>query len=218
LQIPNHTLSTLRALDWSDLSEVQHRSRIFLNELASNSILLADLTQNARSDETLFPLCEHLDVLDKIVLYDDPAGFRLRLHVFGPGYFDRPHNHRWIYTNLVLRGRYLHEIYLISEPRSDEEAPTFAPLISRVENEGDSYTLNTNVAHSIKAEPYTTTLILRGPATKDRFVVTDRVTGRTWWQYGAAQESKAEQEKKRMSLENFSELENRLRQMSIIAM
>jgi hypothetical protein len=43
-------------------------------------------------------------------------------------------------------------------------------------------------SHSVTAEPYTTSLIVRGPAMKDRFMVTDRETGRAWWQYGASTE------------------------------
>jgi hypothetical protein len=53
--------------------------------------------------------------------------------------------------------------------------------------------------HSVTAEPYTTSLIVRGPAVKDRFLVTDRVTGQSWWQYGAATESPDEAARKRMT-------------------
>ncbi|MDQ3762734.1 MAG: hypothetical protein M3460_14030 [Actinomycetota bacterium] len=49
------------------------------------------------------------------------------------------------------------------------------------------------------AEPYTTSLIVRGPAVKGRFLVTDRVTGQAWWQYSAATESPDEAAHKRMN-------------------
>ena len=37
-----------------------------------------------------------------------------------------------------------------------------------------------------QAEPHTVSLIIRGPAVKDRFLVMDRKTGQSWWQYGAS--------------------------------
>jgi hypothetical protein len=43
--------------------------------------------------------------------------------------------------------------------------------------------------HSVTAHSEAVTLIVRGPAVKDRFVVTDRATGKAWWQYGAATET-----------------------------
>jgi hypothetical protein len=51
----------------------------------------------------------------------------------------------------------------------------------------------------VTAQPYTTSLIVRGPAVKDRFLVTDRITGHAWWQHGAATESPEEAARKRLS-------------------
>jgi hypothetical protein len=53
--------------------------------------------------------------------------------------------------------------------------------------------------HSVVAEPYTTSLVVRGPSVKDRFLVTDRRTGHAWWQYGATTEDPAESARKRMT-------------------
>jgi hypothetical protein len=70
--------------------------------------------------------------------------------------------------------------------------------MTRTETTGDTYTLHHAMIHSVVAEPYTTTLIVRGPAVKDRFFLTDRATGRAWWQYGAATESPEEAVAKRL--------------------
>lgn len=53
--------------------------------------------------------------------------------------------------------------------------------------------------HSVTAHAETVTLIVRGPAVKDRFVVTDRTTGKAWWQYGAATETPEATAAKRMT-------------------
>jgi hypothetical protein len=53
--------------------------------------------------------------------------------------------------------------------------------------------------HSVTAHGEAVTLIVRGPAVKDRFVVTDRTTGTAWWQYGAATETPEAAAAKRMT-------------------
>lgn len=68
-----------------------------------------------------------------------------------------------------------------------------------IESAGDFYNLHHTMIHSVTAGPYTPSLIVCGPAVKDRFLVTDRVTGQAWWQYGAATESPADAARKRMN-------------------
>src|SRR6266487_3927526 len=106
------TLSAdLRTLDWNDLAAVGAASDKLLIALDIDRGLLRALADGAVADAHLLRLCEHYDILDKIVLHDDPAGWRLRLHVFLPGYFDRPHNHRWTYASRILHGSYTHTLY-----------------------------------------------------------------------------------------------------------
>jgi hypothetical protein len=71
------------------------------------------------------------------------------------------------------------------------------------------------MVHAVVAEPYTVSLVIRGPAVKDRFVVMDRTTGESWWQYGAIQESAEETGRKRMPTERVVDLTNRLREMDL---
>ena len=101
----------LNGLDWNDTSAVNATSSKLLDTVATNRALLRDLVEQVPGNERLCELSEHYDILDKLLLHDDPSGFRLRLHVFLPGYFDRPHNHRWTYTSRILRGSYQHTLY-----------------------------------------------------------------------------------------------------------
>lgn len=187
------------AVDWNDLSAVTAVSDKLLSALDTDRNLLRELTGHAMEDPGLLPLCEHYDILDKIVLYNDPTGWRLRLHVFLPGYFDRPHNHRWTYSSRILHGSYLHTLYGTDNQLDDEiDVAALQPRMVRTESAGDFYTLHHTMIHSVTAEPYTTSLIVRSPAVKDRFLVTDRVTGQAWWQYGTATESRDAAARKQM--------------------
>jgi predicted metal-dependent enzyme (double-stranded beta helix superfamily) len=191
------------ATNWHDLAAVHASSDKLLTELADPR-LLRELTERAINTPDLLALCEHYDILDKLVLHNDPSGWRLRLHVFLPGYFDRPHNHRWTYSSRILHGHYTHTLYG-SDDQLDDTADTtpdvarLEPRMVRTETTGDFYTLHHTMIHSVTATPYTTSLIVRGPAVKGRFLVTDRVTNQSWWQYGAATESPEEAAKKRMN-------------------
>lgn len=193
-------LAEISKLDWSDLPAVAATSDTLLTRLDTERDLLRGLVDGALADPSLLRLCEHYDILDKIVIHDDPTGWRLRLHVFLPGYFDRPHNHRWSYVSRILHGSYTHTLYGTEDLLGDTIDPaTLVPRMVRTERRGDTYTLHHTMIHSVVAQPYTTSLIVRGPAVKDRFVVTDRHTGQAWWQYGAASEDPTEAARKRMS-------------------
>lgn len=61
----------------------------------------------------------------------------------------------------------------------------------------------------------TVSLVVRGPAVKDRFLVMDRKTGESWWQYGATMEPAYSAEQKRMTIERLSDLTSRLRDWSL---
>nr|WP_230416660.1 hypothetical protein [Micromonospora tarapacensis] len=192
--------SPLSALDWDDLLSVNVAATQLLDRLAADRAILADLTQRIPDDARLANLCEHYDILDKLVLHDDPTGWRLRLHVFLNGYYDRPHNHRWTYTSRILTGSYTHTLYGTDHDFTDQiDVSALTPRMIRTEEPGDTYTLHHSMIHSVTAHGETVTLIVRGPAAKERFVVTDRTTGQAWWQYGAASETPQAAAAKRMS-------------------
>ena len=180
----------LRHLDWHDLPAVSVASGQLLDRLDQDRTLIGQLADHITTDTTLIGLCEHYDILDKLVLHDDPTGWRLRLHVFLDGYFDRPHNHRWTYSSRILTGSYTHTLYGTDDTLTDTiDVAALQPRLVRTEEPGDTYTLHHNMIHSVTANGQAITLIVRGPAVKDRFVVTDRTTGQAWWQHGAATES-----------------------------
>ena len=121
------------------------------------------------------------------MLHDDPSGVRVRLHVFLPGYFDRPHNHRWSYASTILRGQYRHYLFGDAElGRDGRPGQPHGRSWCAHEQAGNAYALHHTMVHAVVAEPYTVSLVIRGPAVKDRFLVMDRKTGESWWQYGAS--------------------------------
>lgn len=203
-------LARVRATDWENLADVDRASGALLELVADHPDLLAQLLAMAREVAPLREMCESYDILDKVVLLNDAeAGYRLRLHVFRPGYFDRPHNHRWTYTSRILRGSYQHTLY--AADGADELRPgTIRPFLVRQEIAGSAYTLHHSMVHAAVAEPWTISLILRGPAVKDEFTVMDQVTGEVWAQRGAAQETADERATKRMTDERYAEVERLL--------
>ncbi|MGH3767069.1 MAG: hypothetical protein ACRDTX_18255 [Pseudonocardiaceae bacterium] len=200
------TIEPLRSLDWEDIDAVEHATRKALTTIAENPGKIRAALLSLPERPELMKLSEHYDILDKIVLYSDESGIRLRLHVFLPGYFDRPHNHRWSYASMIMRGEYRH--YLFGNPTLDEtiDPDSLTALQVRQEYVGTVYALHHTMVHAVVAEPFTVSLVLRGPAIKDRFLVMDRKSGESWWQYGANQESSTSAAEKHMSLERLDNL------------
>jgi hypothetical protein len=197
---PDVLYAPLTDLNWNDLSAVTAASTTILDQLSADRVLLGQLSDAVVGNPHLTRLCEHYDILDKIVLHDDPQGWRLRLHVFLHGYFDRPHNHRWTYTSRILTGSYTHTLYGTDQNFTEEvDVAELLPRLVRTEEPGDTYTLHHSMIHSVTASGEAVTLIVRGPAVKDRFIVTDRTTGKAWWQYGASTESPETAAAKRMT-------------------
>ncbi|MEU7138582.1 hypothetical protein ABZ942_03940 [Nocardia sp. NPDC046473] len=197
----------LRWIDWNDIDDVEINCREALNELAAEPQIVRERLDDLPNRPELLPMCEHYDILDKIVLHsDDDPGIRIRLHVFLPGYFDRPHNHRWSYASRILRGQYRH--YLFGNTEMDEQVnPAKLPVLQvRGEPVGTSYALHHSMVHAVVAEPFTVSLVVRGPAVKDKFLVMDRQTNEAWWQFGAKDESEEEAMAKQMSRPRFADV------------
>lgn len=106
--ISEHLTNPLKGLDLDDAAVVSAATGPLLTELGEDRSLLHRLIEKVPGNEHLCALSEHYDILDKLVLHDAPSGWRLRLHVFLPGYYDRPHNHRWTYSSRILTGHYEH--------------------------------------------------------------------------------------------------------------
>lgn len=214
----DNLLTTLQALDWDNLDAVDAINHKALAVLAGSKQTLRDLLDGVRNSTTLLDLCEHYDILDKLVLYNDAeAGFRIRMHVFLPGYFDRPHNHRWTYSSRILHGSYKHTLYGHDDGLTDQvNLAQLKPLLIRTEQRGSTYTLHHTMIHSVVAEPYTVSLIIRGPARKHRFLVMDKTTDKAWWQYGAKDEPPEVAAQKRMTTARFRDTVAKLAEIGII--
>lgn len=210
-------IDPLRDLDWDDVEAVDSATRKTFAHIAGSRYLLRRGLSAIREDARLMALCEHYDILDKLVLFDDPeTGIRVRLHVFGPGYHDRPHNHRWTYASHILRGEYRHRIYQPADLHTELNPLTLDPMLVRHEQAQTSYTLHHSAIHAVVAEPGTVSVVVRGPAQADRFLVMDNKTGEAWWQYGAAKETPEDAYRKRMAGERFEELVTSLTDWNVI--
>ncbi|MFE0680641.1 hypothetical protein ACFW17_07530 [Streptomyces sp. NPDC058961] len=209
--LTDHLTKPLAHLDWNSTDAVEAATAPLLETLAADPGHLVQLLDAIPDNPDLSALAEHYDILDKVVLHDDPSGWRLRLHLFLPGHFDRPHNHRWTYSSRILHGSYQHTLYGLDDQLDDTtDVKALHPYLVRTETSGSQYTLHHQMIHAAVAEPHTITLVVRGPAMKDRFVVTDRTTGRAWWQYGAAQEDPQVAAAKRMHPDRLAEIRRRI--------
>jgi len=203
-------LEALDALDWSNTSRVADGCASALREIALRPELILGRMGEVAGDARVRSLCESYDILDKVVLWDSLTGFRLRLHVFRSGYFDRPHNHRWSYTSRILVGGYRHVLY--GTPERSFSLDDLRPSLVREEAQGSCYTLDHRMVHAIEAAASPTiSLVLRGPSVVSEFTVADRVTGETWTQRGAAEETEAERAEKHMTDARFSAVQDLLR-------
>lgn len=116
--------------------------------------------------------CESYPCMDKLVLWQsDDRRTRLRLHLFSPGYSDRPHNHRWSFASRILRGRYLQSIYGTEDVVLDavRRRAQVRPLLAHDEGLGSHYFLEHSLVHSLRTDVLTVSLVLRGPAVKSEY-------------------------------------------------
>jgi hypothetical protein len=199
--IRHPALAALGQIDWEDTGSIVRGGETVFDALVNDPELLPGLLDNLRVDRGLRELCERYDFLDKLVLHDDRAAqVRIRLHLYRSGYFDRPHNHRWSFASYILSGRYTHRIFGNDQQFGEDTDPdSLVAVHERIEGPGDSYALHHTSVHTVQAEADTISLLLRGPAAKDRFLILDRAAGGSFWVYGAAQESPEQRASKRMS-------------------
>lgn len=217
-------------LDWSDLPETHRLTSEFLQDLAADRAALRRLIERARADPVLRSMCERHRLLDKIVLYDaGQRGLRLRLHISTSEHLDRPHDHRFSFTSRILTGGYRHIHHEIaglidsSIPSDVQEADRaqaggirVVPRFTVYQRPGTTYTLHHSQIHTTVTSPDTVSLFLRGPAEKERSIITERDTGLLWWRYGAEDESPERRSRKLMSDVDFDCLAERLEALQVV--
>ncbi|WP_416566114.1 hypothetical protein [Nocardia testacea] len=59
-------------------------------------------------------------------------------------------------------------------------------------------------------------IVVRGPAQAERFLVMDNKTGAAWWRYGAAKKNPEDAYRKRMTGERFEDLVTSLIDWNVI--
>lgn len=211
-------MTDLSKIDWNDIISINSITVPILLSLSDDKGLLRNYVESVLEQPYLAGLCEHYDILDKIVIYEDPTtGARARLHIFSPGYFDRPHNHRWSYSTKIITGRYQHFLYgNYTSSISTLNLIDLAPILVRDELPGNIYTLSHSMVHSVIAEPYTVSLVIRGPSVKESFMIADRESRVQWWQYGAKDESAEMRATKAMSQQQLNSSIALLEQLNVI--
>jgi hypothetical protein len=162
--------------------------------------------------------CESFPGLDKIVLWQSPdSALRLRLHVFFPGYFDRPHNHRWSFVSRVVAGGYLHSLYggedeILARARDGAPPPRHVYPVTA----GSEYFLDHTMVHSLRADTPTISLVLRGPAAKQAYFTMDAGQGKVRWSTGASAELPAELAAKSMTADGFARVSRSLTSLGLL--
>jgi hypothetical protein len=213
--LPHSSFAGLPEIDWDDTGSILRYAAPIFDAFVSEPDLLSGLLDNLAADEHLRPMCEGYDFMDKLVLHDDTAAqVRVRLHLYRAGYFDRPHNHRWSFASHLLRGSYLHRIYGRDDHFGEDTNPdTLQPIHERVEPVGARYALHHTSVHTVQAEADSISILLRGPAAKDRFLILDR-SGPSFWVYGAALESPETRASKQMRPEVLDQTIARIRALT----
>jgi hypothetical protein len=159
------------AIEWDDIRHVHRGNAELLAEIAGDRSLMRELVLGTRENPQLWHKCEEGVVEDKIVLWDEPArGFRLRLRMATDYQQEMPHQHRFTFTNLVLRKHYTHRAYSVrgvfGEGTRVEDVSTECVHDDAA---GHCFTIHHEAIHSTPLpEPGTINLVLRGPAVKDR--------------------------------------------------
>jgi hypothetical protein len=202
----------ISTLDWEDF-EQRHA---LLADLAEPTHLRA-LLDNLRVDQELLDMCEFQPSYYKIVLVEKPGKARVRLHVFRDGYADSPHSHRWSFSSRILSGAYTHYIYGMERQAETAEDPRELPAkVVREESRGSSYSLEHDVLHSLRARPNTTSLIIRGPAEKDRSVIVDPDSPELEWRVTAGNEPAEVREAQQFSIDMLDECMAKLGELKVI--
>lgn len=194
-------LDEVATVDWQDTLSAWKQSAAILRRIAGDPSFIYRAVRNVMVDPKLRSMAERFGHITQIVLQDAlDRGFRLRLHVYGEVQPDWPHNHRWPLTNLLLYGRLVQSIYDWRHTLTEHaDVSRITPIQVSERVVGDIYSLHADVVDCVVGTPGSVALLIRGPATRDRFAIFERETNRCWWRYGAGGESAEERRAKAMT-------------------
>ena len=207
-------------IEWADAARAHAATTVIFDRLLAEDELLATVIHETIASGGSKGDCESFPALDKLVLWQSAdRTLRLRLHVFFPGYYDRPHNHRWSFTSRVLCGRYVHSLYGLEDEvwaAAKRGVPPAARYVSE-ERAGYGYFLDSSLVHSLHTDTVTVTLLLRGPAVKDGYFQFDGAANSVMRGLGAKQEGADERLSKAMTSEGFSRVRTILEQQGVLS-
>ena len=161
----------IERIDWDDLITASRLTQTLIRQFAADKALFRRVLLAVEHDPHLWAKCEEDIVEDKIVLWDDAKkGLRLRLRMSTGSQERLAHCHRFSFTNLVLRGSYIHWGYeLEGEFNERTRAEDFHTVLQHEDRAGDCFTIHHEALHSTPfTELGTVSLILRGNPVKER--------------------------------------------------
>jgi hypothetical protein len=197
-------IGELGPADWTDPHGAYRASALVLDHITAEEGLLTAAVGDLQESLTG---CESYPNMDKLLLWRSGDGaLRLRLHVFSPGYTDRPHNHRWNFAARLLGGTYLHAVYgdeqEVLEGAQRGQAPRARHLHQVTAGQG--YFLDHSLVHSLHADTTTVCLVLRGPSVKDDYFTWEEASRQLVWATGAARESAQDSATKAMDEHGYA--------------
>jgi hypothetical protein len=230
---------TTQEFDWSNFDQAGALSRLFLRDLVDDRRTLRTMIYGIEDNPELLKMSERHQLLDYLVLYEAPKqGFRIRLHIWTDDYRDRPHDHRFSFSSIIIKGRYLHtlyradkEVYLkeedeISKAHKSRFEPTadtrldskdLIPLYARDEMPSSMYSMHHSQLHTTETTPDTVSLFIRGPAEKQRSLIMDRRSGQHWWRFGRVDEgADQEREGRVMTRDDYIQMRDRMHALDVI--
>lgn len=211
-------LDDLASINWNRFEEASAITKAVVRALAADKQALRNLIFSIENNPHLLAKCERHYLLDKFVLYDAlDRGFRVRLHISTENHLDRPHDHRFSFTTLILTGKYQHIWHHLRQARDDSvETANIEPVFITTEESGACYTLHHTVIHTTYTTPGTVSLVIRGPAEKGRSIITERDTGKVWWRYGEQDETAERRSEKQMSFQDYIMLRDKVESLGVI--
>jgi len=157
-------------IQWDDSRVAYRQSRRLLIDLAADPSRLGALVRRVGEEQALLDDCDCHPVMDRLTLHrDDATGTYLRLHVARGGEEIMPHDHKYGFTTMILRGSYTH----VWRRRTGARAGAFTsgdivPGLVTIERPGSCYCLQYTQVHQTIMERDTVTLFLRGPQRQAR--------------------------------------------------
>jgi hypothetical protein len=218
----NQFLSLIEPLskgDWNDVAFVNTHSGKVFDYLLENKKLLTEMMMQAADNPAMINMCEDDGIVYKVALYTG-SEVRIRFHVFKDSLIDRAHDHRWTFSAKVLLGKYVHTIFDADTSKITDQVKysELRPYMIRNEIAGSFYTLHHNQIHTLLADAGSVSIMLRGPAMKEKMLLLDKELNETWWQYGAANDKTVEDKKNvKLTRSDYLGLMEVLRSKNIIA-